>query len=242
MNDKIIVLDKQHIKEKIYTIRSRQVMLDSELAELYDVETRTLNQAVKRNIDRFPNKYRFQLLEREKIELITICDNPNKLKFSPSLPYVFTEQGVAMLSAVLRSETAVRISLQIMDAFVDMRHFIIGNAQIFSRIERVEQKQVETDSKLEKIFSAIEKKQIKPKQGIFFKGQIFDAYKFVSDLFRSAKISILIIDNYIDDSVLTHLTKKEESVKVKILTKQISNQLKLELKKFNLQYKNLTIK
>jgi len=174
-NANIIVVDKSLIQKKIQFIRNMQIMIDRDIAELFDVETKRLNEQVKRNIERFPEEFCFQLTDKEKAEVVAKCDHLQKLKFSPNLPYAFTEQGVAMLSAVIRSETAVKMSIQIMKAFVKMRHFFIENAQIFSRIERVEQKQIETDSKLEQIFSAIENKQIKPRQGIFFDGQIFDA-------------------------------------------------------------------
>jgi DNA-binding PadR family transcriptional regulator len=161
-------------------------------------------------------------------------------------PYAFTEQGVAMLSGVLKSETAVRTSIQIINAFVAMRRFIATNAQVFQRLGAVERKQIEykeeTDQKFEQIFNAIEERSIKPKQGIFFDGQIFDAYRFVSDLFRTAKKSIIIIDNYIDDTVLTHLTKRHDTVSVTILTKTISKQLALDVKKFNEQYPTIEIK
>lgn len=162
------------------------------------------------------------------------------------LPYAFTEQGVAMLSAVLRSETAVKTSIQIINAFVAMRRFIASNAQIFQRLDTVERKQLEhkidADEKFQKIFNAIEAKEIRPKQGIFFNGQIFEAYRFVSDLFRSAKKSIIIIDNYIDDTILAHLTKRAKNVTVTILTKAISSQLALDLKKYNEQYPTVEIK
>jgi len=245
MKDNLIFLETQQIQNRIYTIRNVQVMLDKDLAELYGVETKVLNQAVKRNIERFPAKFRFQVTSEElsflRSQIVT-----SKRGGRRYLPYAFTEQGVAMLSAVLRSETAIQISVQIMDAFVMMRRFLSSNAAIFNRIDSVEKNlleyKTESDSKFNKIFEAIEKKEIKPKQGIFFEGQIFDAYKFVSDLFRSAKTSIIIIDNYVDDTVLTHLTKKKKTVKVIIYTKYLSEQLKLDAEKFNSQYKNLTLK
>ncbi|MDP8204771.1 MAG: ORF6N domain-containing protein, partial [Candidatus Tenebribacter mawsonii] len=259
------------------TIRTNQVMIDSDLAEMYGVETKNLNLAVKRNIDRFPEKFRFQLTKEEyekKLRLQFVTSKENSLRSQNAtlgkdnkvlrlqnetskekrggrryLPYAFTEQGVAMLSAVLRSETAIKVSIQIIDAFVEMRKFISQNANLFQRVNNIEQKQIasdvkqiETDTKIDAILDAIEEKEIKPKQGIFFEGQIFDAYKFVSDLFRSAKTSILIIDNYVDDTVLTHLTKKKKTVKVSIYTKNLSEQLKLDAEKFNSQYKNLTLK
>ena len=246
MNDKLIVEANQQIQNRIYNIRGMQVMIDSELAHLYGVETKVLNQAVKRNIVRFPTSFRFQLNDFEKDELVTNCDRFKKLKHSSSNPYAFTEQGVAMLSAVLRSKIAVLISVQIMNAFVNMRRFLSSKASIFARIDSVEKNlieyKIESENKFNKIFSAIEARDITPKQGIFFEGQIFDAYNFVSDLFRSAKSNIIIIDNYIDDTVLVHLTQKKESVNVTIYTKHISQLIKLSLKKFNQQYKNVIIK
>jgi hypothetical protein len=162
------------------------------------------------------------------------------------LPYAFTEQGVAMLAGVLKSETAVKTSIQIINAFVAMRRFIATNAHIFNRLDAVEKKQIEykadADRNFEKIFNAIESKEIIPKQGIFFNGQIFDAYRFVSDLFRTAKKSIIIIDNYIDDTVLTHLAKRHADVTVTILTRSISKHLSLDVNKFNEQYPAIEIK
>jgi len=237
----------EEIRSRIDTIRGLQVMIDRDLASLYDVETRVLNQAVKRNSERFPDEYCFQLNDEEfsnwKSQIVISNEDRMGLR---KPPYAFTEQGVAMLSAVLRSETAVKVSIQIINAFVAMRKFITANAQIFHRLDVVEQKQLEykaeTDEKFDRIFNAIESKEITPKQGIFFNGQIFDAYKFVSDLIRRAKKSIIIIDNYIDDSVLLLLTKRKKSVTVKIFTKTISKQLLLDIKKFNEQYPPIEIK
>jgi hypothetical protein len=231
------------IQNRIYSIRGLQVMIDRDLAELYDVETKVLNQAVKRNIDRFPNAFMFQLssveVENWKSQIVT--SNREKMGLR-KLPYVFTEQGVAMLAGVLKSETAVKTSIQIINAFVTMRRFIATNAQIFQRLDSVERKQLEADENFRKIFNAIEAKEIIPKQGIFFNGQIFDAYKFVSDLFRTAGKSIVIIDNYIDDTVLCHLAKRHENVRVTILTKSVSKHLSLDVKKFNEQYPAIEIK
>ena len=235
-NGNNIVIDNSLIQKKIQFIRNMQIMIDRDIAELFDVETKRLNEQVKRNIERFPEEFCFQLTDKEKAEVVAKCDHLQKLKFSPNLPYAFTEQGVAMLSAVIRSETAVKMSIQIMKAFVKMRHFFIENAQIFSRIERVEQKQIETDSKLEQIFSAIENKQIKPRQGIFFDGQIFDAYKLLISIIKDADKSIFIVDNYIDESILTLLTKRKPKVDVKIFTKNITKQMKLDIEKYNKQY------
>jgi hypothetical protein len=159
-----------------------------------------------------------------------------------NIPYAFTEQGVAMLSGVLKSDTAVRISIQIMSAFVAMRRFISSNAQIFQRLDVVERKQVEHDKKFDEIFDAIQSKGIKPEKGIFFDGQIFDAYKFISDIIRTANKSIVLIDNYIDDSVLTLFSKRNKNVQVTIFTKEISKQLSLDVTKYNLEYTPIELK
>ena len=232
------------IQSQIYTIRGVQVMLDSNLAELYGVEVRRLNEQVKRNIERFPDCFCFQLnADENKIltsQIATI--EGGRGKHRKYLPYVFTEQGVAMLSAVLRSETAVRTSIQIIDAFVNMRRFILSNAGVFQRLDILELKQFEVDKKVEEILDAIESKEIQPKQGIFFDGQVFDAHIFVSDIFRSAKESIIIIDNYLDDSVLMHLAKRKPEVNVTLLTRNISNSLAQDIKKFNHQYPTIEIR
>ncbi len=222
MKNEIIILENKQIQNKIYTIRSVQVMIDRDLATMYKVNTSILNQAAKRNINRFPESFRFQLTKKEfenwKSQIVISNKEIMGLR---KMPYAFTEQGVAMLSAVLKSKVAIKISVQIMNAFVNMRRFIYSNASIFARIDSVERKQIEytieSNNKFNKIFNALERKNIKPKQGVFFNGQIFDAYKFVSDIFRSAKNTIIILDNYIDDSVLTILTKKKKNVNVIII-------------------------
>jgi len=233
----------EEIQSKIYTIRGLQVMIDRDLASLYNVETRTLNQAVKRNSERFPDEYCFALNDEEfsnwKSQIVMSNEDRMGLRRPP---YAFTEQGVAMLSAVLRSETAVKVSIQIINAFVTMRRFIAANAQIFQRLDTLEIKQLETDNKIDHVLNAIESKEIQLKQGIFFDGQVFDAYKFVADLIRTAQESIILIDNYIDDSVLTILTKRRKNVKVILLTKSISNQMALDVKKYNEQYPAIEIR
>jgi phage regulator Rha-like protein len=201
------------IQSRIYTIRGVQVMYDNDLAELYGVETKRLNEQVKRNRERFPEEFMFQLTDKESASLWSqnATLETGRGRHRKYLSYVFTEQGVAMLSAVLRSDVAVEISVKIINAFVGMRRFLASNAQVFQRLDILELKQLETDERMEKVLNAIESREIQPKQGIFFDGQIFDAYDFVSKLFRSAKESIVIIDNYLDDSVLTHLTKKKRT-------------------------------
>jgi hypothetical protein len=236
------ILSQKHIESQIFTIRGLQVMIDRDLAEMYQVETKVLNQAVKRNSERFPIQFRFQLTENEKTELVTICDRFDSLKHSSNNPNVFTEQGIAMLSAVLRSKIAVHISIQIINTFVEMRKFIANHNGLLQRMDGIERKQIETDQKFEQVFKALESKNIIPNQGVFFDGQVFDAYELASKIIRSAKISIVLIDNYIDETTLTHLSKKTKAVKVLLLTKTMSNQLTLDVKKANEQYGNFEIR
>jgi hypothetical protein len=160
LKENITVYNSSLIQKRIFAIRNEQVMVDSDLADLYSVKTKVLNQAVKRNLERFPNEFMFQLTKEQKDDLVTNCDHLEHLKFSPSLPYAFTEQGVAMLSAVLKSDTAVKMSIQIMSAFVAMRRFLITNAEVFQRLDSLEYKQIETNQKFEEIFNALQSKEI----------------------------------------------------------------------------------
>lgn len=244
--------DLQHIENRIFTFRDQQVMIDRDLAELYLVETKVLNQAVKRNISRFPESFRFQLNDNEFNELVTGSDRFDSLRSQSVtsnkrggrryLPYAFTEQGVAMLSAVLRSDVAVQVSIQIMNAFIAMRKQLHSNQLLLNRLDRVELKQLEADQKFEQIFSALERKNPDPVQGIFYDGQVFDAYQFVADLVRKADQSIILLDNYVDDTVLTLLSKRKEGVDCLILTKDISKQLQLDLNKHKAQYPPIAVK
>jgi hypothetical protein len=241
-----LVEQNQDIKNKIYTIRGLQVMLDRDLAELYGVQTKVFNQAVKRNIARFPDDFMFQLSKEEfenwKSQIVT--SNSDKMGLRKS-PFVFTEQGISMLSAILKSTIAVDMSLRIIRAFVNMRKLIANNSSLFQQIQNVQQRlisyEIKTDKKIDTILNAIEDKEIKPKQGIFYDGQVFDAYRFIADLIRSSTESITLIDNYIDDTTLT-LFSKNQDIDVIIYTQNISKQLKLDLEKYNSQYKRITIK
>jgi hypothetical protein len=234
----------ERIEARIFTIRNQQVMMDRDLGGMYQVETRVINQAVKRNQERFPESFLFQLTQEEIDQFPQMNSDSlrsqsvisNKKGGRRYLPYAFTEQGVAMLSAVLRSDIAIQVSIQIMNAFISMRKQIASNQLLFQRLDRIELKQIESDQKFERIFKALESKNPTPSQGIFFDGQVFDAYHFVSDLIRKAEKSIILLDNYIDDAVLTLLAKRREGVKCTIGTKSISKQLKLDLDKFNSQY------
>jgi len=239
LNMKNSISINKKIKDKIFSIRGTKVMLASDLAKLYNLKTKRLNEQVKRNIDRFPKDFMFQLTETEKKKLVAKCDHLSSLKFSSNLPFVFTEHGVAALSGVLNSKKAIQINIQVIRAFVYMHKFISKNANIFARLDNVERKQIEyqikTDSKFDKIFKAIEGDKIK--QGIFYNGQIFDAYTFVSNLIKSASKSIVLIDNYVDETTLMLLTKS--NIRIIIYTKSIN---KLDLEKYESQYSKITIK
>lgn len=211
MSSKIVHIE--NIQQKIHLIRGKQVMLDSDLAELYGVSTGRLNEQVKRNIKRFPADFMFQLSEKEWENLIS-QNTTSRWGSRRKLPNVFTEQGISSLSGVLTSDMAIEVNISIMRAFVQMRKFIINNASVFQRINMLDTKQIETDKKLDKVLTAIDSGNIIPKQGVFFDGQIFDAYKFFSDLIRTAKKSIVLIDNYIDETILTLLSKRTKTLTV----------------------------
>ena len=249
MSKELTILQTQ-LESRIFTVRGVQVMIDYHLSELYNVETKRINEQVKRNIKRFPESFMFQLSASEWESLQSQIATTEKVSDLRSqiatakrrtLPYVFTEQGVAMLSAVLNSDTAINVSVQIMNAFVKMRHILLENSLINHRLDKMELKQLEADQKFEQLFKALEDKSLTPKQGIFFDGQIFDAYTFTGDLIRSAKQSLILIDNYIDDTVLTLFTKRKENVSADIFTKNISNQLQLDIDRHNQQYSTINI-
>ena len=238
------------VESLIRVIRGQQVMLDRDLAELYGVETKVLNQAVKRNLGRFPDDFRFQLTKEEcsRSQIVTLNEGRgSNIKY---LPYAFTEQGVAMLSGVLKSPTAVEVNIRIMRAFVSMRHFMVNNAAIFQRLETIEFNQLESnkvqakilahqevqDHRIDEIFRRLDEGMHKPKQGIFFDNQIYDAYSFVSELVKSAKQRIILIDNYVDETVLTLLDKRGENVSATIYTQQVSRQFRLDVDRHNSQY------
>ena len=240
-----LMINENNIKDKIHTIRNQQVMLDRDLAELYGVETKHINQAVKRNETRFPNDFMFQLSKEEfenwRSQFVT--SNSDKMGLRRP-PYAFTEQGVSMLSAVLKSEIAVDISVKIIRAFVEMRKIINSDNALFYKIDFLEKRQIsyeiKTDTKINQILNALEDKTLKPKQGIFYNGQIFDAYVFVNDLLKLATTEIILIDNYIDETVFT-IFSKYPNIKIKIYTANITKQLKLDFEKYSKQYQNIEL-
>ena len=236
------------IEGRIFTVRGERVMLDSDLAAVYEVTTKALNQAVNRNERRFPPKFCFQLQENEWDALRSQIVTSNKKLNSKNnfrggrqyLPYVFTEQGIAMLAPLLENDIAVEVSINIMDAFVEMRKFMMSNAPILERLTNVEYKLLEHDENFDKLFNALQKDE-NFKQKIFFEGQIYDAYSLIMDIIKQAKNKIVIIDNYIEDSILKMLVKKNKNVEVVILTSEKSNILKLDIQKFNKEYPILKV-
>lgn len=249
MENQISILEENSIRSKIHVIRGQQVMLDRDLAELYLVETKALNQAVKRNIERFPETFMFQLnnTEFEIWRSHFVTSNSDKMGLRRP-PYAFTEQGVAMLSAVLKSDTAVKVSIQIMNAFVSMRHFLQNNAEIFVELKTMRQHQIdtdihlnETDKKVDELFSLMDKYNIKETQGIFFQGQIFDAYAKFESFLAAAKKEIILIDNYVDLSILQRLAKKKKGIIVTIYTDPKTKLTAQDVQTFNAQYPTLTV-
>lgn len=240
-------------------------MLDSDVAMLYYYETKKINQAVKRNIERFPKKFCFQLTEEEfsslrsqivtlnkttvqedfedsslRSQIVTLNENTGRGKHRKYLPYVFTEQGIEMLSGLLKNDIAIQVSINIMDAFVEKRKFLMVNGQLFERLTNVEYKLLEHDKKFDKVFDQLQNEE-NIKQKIFFEGQIYDAYSLIIDIIKKANKKILIIDNYIYDSVLKMLTKKNKNVEVVILTSNKSNIQKIDIQKFNKEYPILKV-
>ena len=241
MTDDLAPFNPISIQNKIYTIRGLQVMLDIDLAQIYGVKTIRLREQVKRNSKRFPPDFMFQLNESEVNFMVSQNAIPSKKHLGGSLPWLFTEQGISNLASVLNSDQAIETNIIIMRAFVEMRKFILNNAQLFQRIEGVELKQIATERKIDQILDALESETAKPKQGIFYEGQIFDAYVFVAELIKSANQSLILIDNYVDETVLTLLTKRNSGVLSTIYTQNISKQLQLDIEKHNAQYPTIEV-
>jgi toxin-antitoxin system, toxin component, fic family len=240
----LVIVHNKEIQSMIYTFRGRQVMLDSDLAMLYQVETKYLNRQRNRNAERFPEDFCFQL-SKEEYEILR-CQNVTSKNENGSggrryLPYVFTEQGIAMLSSVLKSEVAAKASINIMRAFVEMRKFLISNNEMFARLDRVELKQLETDKKLEEVFDYIATTK-EVKQKIFFNGQIYDAFSLMVEIVEKAEKELILIDNYVDVNTLNILSKKKDGVNVLIVTSGNGNLTDKDVAKFNSQYPKLAVK
>ena len=205
----VVKYDVNNIKNLIYTIRGKQVMLDSDVANLYNYKTKSLNLAVKRNIERFPEEFCFKLTENEfqnlRFQIETLNKKVNNGNVTRKyLPHVFTEQGIAMLAGILKSEIAVSVSIKIIKVFVEMRNFLNSNGQIFQRLTTLEYKQIENEENFNKVFNMLQQEE-NVKQRVFFEGQIYDSYSLIIDIIKRANEKILIIDNYIDDSILKML-------------------------------------
>ena len=233
-------LNLDFIENRIYSLRNTQVMIDIDLADLYGVDNRSLKQSVRRNINKFPDDFLFKLTQEEANQLISIGVSQNVIppgyNTGGSEMFAFTEHGVAMLASVLKSQNATIISVAIIRAFIAMRHFILSNAQVFQRLDRIEHKLLETENSIGELFNRIDERSITPSQGLFYNGQIFDAYKFICDLIKTARSRIILIDNYVDDTVLTMLDKRSDGIPATIYTQTLSDQLKLDLTKHNEQY------
>lgn len=241
--------DSANIQNLIYVVRGKQVMLDSDLAQLYQIETRTLNQSVKRNIKRFPERYRFQVTHEEyedlKSQIVISSPDDGNHGGRRKLPFVFTEQGIAMLSSVIRSDVAIQINIRIMDTFVDIRKYMANNALLYEKVNSIELKQLEfqknTDAKFEKVFQYIED-HAEDEQKVFFDGQIYDAFSLIISLIQKAQREIILIDGYVDIVTLNLLAKKNTGVDVKIYTYASAKLTSTDIVNFNSQYPTLSVK
>ena len=245
MNENIELIEAEEIQNLIYTIRGKQVMLDSDVAMLYHYETKRINEIVKRNQERFPENFYFQLTETEVENLRSqiATSSLDKVNYGGRryLPYVYTEQGIAMLSGLLKNNIAIQVSINIINAFVNMRHFLKDNGKLLQRVSNLEYQQIENNRRFDLVFDQLQKKQIE-EQKIFFQGQIWDSYSLIIDLIQKANNKIVIIDNYVDKTILDMLIKKKEKVEVVIITSTNNNKIQnIDIKKFNIQYPTLKL-
>mgnify|MGYP003571366340 CR=1 FL=1 len=202
MASEIAIHNTNSLKDKIYTIRGVQVMLDSDLAEIYGYATKAFNQQVKNNIERFDDDFRFQLTEDETHYLRSKFLTANISSMSRSLPYAFTEQGIYMLMTVLKGDLAVAQSKTLIRLFREMKHFVQNNMLVFDEIASIKQHQLNTDKRVDELFTLLDKYNVKDTQGIFYQGQIFDAYAKFQSFIAQAQTEIILIDNYVDVTVL----------------------------------------
>lgn len=237
------------IESLIHVVRGQQVMLDSDLARLYGVETKRLKEQVRRNIRRFPEDFMFELTKEECLRSQIATLNAGRGQHLKYMPFAFTENGVAMLSSVLKSGTAIEVNIRIMRAFTAMRSFLMSNANLFRRLETIEHNYLlvnrhlsEHDRKFEEVLSRLDDKDSEPIEGFFFEGQIFDAYSLISDLIRKATRRIVLIDNYVDDRILKVLTKRAEGVAATIYTDPRHSQISNDLRRHNAQYPHIEVR
>lgn len=236
------------IENLIHVVRGQQVMLDADLAKLYGVETRRLNEQVKRNIERFPADFMFQP-SKEEMSILMSQNAISRWGGTRKIPYLFTENGVAMLSSVLKSSTAIEVNIRIMRAFTAMRSFVVNNPHIFNRLEAVEHHQlllqnnmVATNKRIDEILDRLDNKGKEPFEGFFFEGEIFDAYVLISDLVRKAKQRLILIDNYVDERILKTLDKRSEGVVATIYTDPRKSHIQQDINVHNSQYPHIEVK
>ena len=245
MENEISILEENSIRSKIHVIRGQQVMLDFDLAEIYGYSTKAFNQQVKNNIERFDDDFRFQLNESEvealsRSKILTLNKGRgSNIKYAP---YAFTEQGIYMLMTVLKGELAVTQSKLLIRTFKEMKHFIQNNSHLFAELDNIRKHLLESDKKIDELFSLMDKYNIKDEQGIYFQGQIFDAYAKFESFIAQAKNEIILIDNYVDLSILQRLTKKKNSVNVTIYTDPKTKLTAQDIQTFNAQYPTLSLK
>ncbi len=232
------IIDVNNIESMIYVVRDSQIMLDRDLAMLYEVETKYLKRQVKRNIERFPEDFMFQLT-KEEMSILRCQFGTSRWGGERYLPFAFTKNGVAMLSGVLNSGKAVDVNIKIMRAFTTMSRIVSINSNIYHRISSIEYHQIETDKRIDDVFKRLDTN--KPKEGIFFNGQIFDSFVFIIDLIKKAKREIILIDNYVDETVLIMLDNRNKNVVASVYTARITEKLKLALAKHNSQYQPINI-
>lgn len=241
MASEIAIHNTESLKDKIYTIRGVQVMLDSDLAEIYGYATKDFNRQVKNNIERFDEDFRFQLTDEEVKYLRCKFFTANISSMSRSLPYAFTEQGIYMLMTVLKGDLAVAQSKTLIRLFREMKHFVQNNMLVFDEIASIKQHQLNTDKRVDELFTLLDKYNVKDTQGIFYQGQIFDAYAKFQSFIAQAQTEIILIDNYVDVSVLERLATKNSGVAVTIYTSNNAKITAQDIQNFNAQYPPLTV-
>lgn len=246
-NKQGIVARGSEIKNLILTVRDKQVLLDSDVAQLYGYDTKRVNETAARNSKRFPTRFRFQLTEEEVDEILRSQFATSNKTDTPGRggrrykPYVYTEQGVAMLSGLLKNDIAIQVSLSIMDAFVEMRQFLSTNKEIYAKLINMDNKILEHDHKFDQVFDLLQSSEETPNQSIFYKGQFYDAFRFIVDIIKKAEKDVILIDNYIDDSVFDILVNKKDGVSTTIVTSNPERLSQAHSKKFSKQYGAVSI-
>ena len=240
----LMSIENKNIEECIYNIRGQQVMLDSDIAFFFGIETKNLNKQMKRNIERFPADFCFQLNSKEFKDL-RFQNGTSNYGGRRYLPYVYTEEGIITLAGVLKNDIAAKMSVEIARKFIQMRKFILENGDVLLALAKLQNRQIEfeneTNRKFDEILKLISKADL-PKQAIFSAGQFYDAYEYISSIVRSANCSIVLIDPYCDSKAFTFLKNKKESVELTICSSRLSKLDKEEIEKFESQYGRINVK